>query len=81
MTLFEVLDEIGCLVNDYNVIIEVTEYGLIIKKYFDYNNMPHCFKQIFNFEIFKMHDVEDCILEFNKRLEIELEGMRRNEKK
>lgn len=72
MTLFEVLDEMGNLSDTHDILFEVNSFGVIIRKYFYCNGEPRNFNQAFSFDIFKHRDLEDCVLEFERRLEIEL---------
>lgn len=72
MTLFEILDEMGYLCNTHNIQFEVNEFGVIIRKYFYSYGKPYNFNQSFSFEIFKHRDLEDCVLEFERKLKIEL---------
>jgi hypothetical protein len=69
MTLFEILDEMGNLCDTHDIQFEVNSFGVIIRKYFDYGDNPCNFNQAFSFEIFKHRDLEDCVLEFERRLE------------
>ena len=72
MTLFEILDEMGNLSDTHDIQFEVNEFGVIIKKYFYYGGKPCKFNLSFAFVIFKHNDLEDCVLEFERQLEIEL---------
>lgn len=75
MTLFETLNEMGYLSNAHCIQFEVNEFGVIIRKYFNYGGKPYNFNQSFSFEIFKHRDLEDCVLEFERKLEIELKNI------
>lgn len=79
MTLFEILDEMGNLSDTHDIQFEVNSFGVIIRKYFYYDGKPCNFNQAFSFEIFKHRDLEDCVLEFEKRLEKELVYGKRRE--
>lgn len=76
MTLFEILDEMGRLSDTHDIQFEVNNFGVIIRKYFYYGDKPYNFSQAFDFEIFKYKDLEDCVLEFERRLEIDLNSKR-----
>lgn len=76
MTPFEVLDEMGSLCDTHDIQFEVNRVGVIIRKYFNYGDKPYNFNQIFSFEIFNHKDLEDCVLEFERKLEKELEKLR-----
>ena len=79
MTLFEILDEMGNLSDTHDIQFEVNSFGVIIRKYFYCGGEPCKFNQAFSFEIFKHRDLEDCVLEFEKRLEKELVYGKRRE--
>lgn len=74
MTLFEILDEMGNLCDTHHdILFEVNNMGVIIRKYFYDNGRPCTFNQMFSFDVFKHKDLEDCVLEFERKLEKELE--------
>ena len=79
MTLFEILDEMGNLSDIHDIQFEVNSFGVIIRKYFNYDDNPRNFNQAFSFEIFKHRDLEDCVLEFERRLKKELVYGKRRE--
>ena len=79
MTLFEILDEMGNLSDTHDILFEVNSFGVIIRKYFKLDDVPHQYNQLFSFEIFKYRDLEDCVLEFERRLEKELVYGKRRE--
>lgn len=79
MTLFEILDEMGNLSDTHDIQFEVNSFGVIIRKYFYCRDEPRKFNQAFSFEIFKHRDLEDCVLEFERRLEKELVYGKRRE--
>lgn len=72
MTLFEILDEMGNLSNTHELQFEVNNFGVIIRKYFYYGGKPYKFSLMFDFVVFKYKDLEDCVLEFERRLQIEM---------
>lgn len=72
MKLFELLDDMGYLCDTHDIEFEINEWGVYIRKFYVYNNVVHKFTQSFSFELFKYVDIEDCVLEFEKRLEDEI---------
>lgn len=72
MTLYEILDEMGYLCDTHDIIFEINEWGLYIRKDFYYDGKPCNFNQSFSFEILKYRDLDNCVLEFEKALEKEL---------
>lgn len=67
------LYEIQELCKELDIEIEITSEGLLFKKYWEENDKPHQFKQIYSLiEIEKYYDdIESCAEDFIHRLEKE----------
>lgn len=72
MELFEILNNIGYLCDIHDIEFEINEWGVYITKFYVCNNSTYKFTQSFSFELFKYVDIDDCVLEFERRLEKEI---------
>ena len=80
MTAFEILDIIESLCDINDVTVEINTFGIIIRKYFYFNDKPYRFNKAYNIEVFKYKTISDCFIDFEKSLEIELyKGEKENE--
>ena len=72
MTTFEILNIIKSLCDINDVTVEINTFGVIIRKYFYFNDKPYKFNKAYDFEVFKYKTISDCFIDFEKSLEIEL---------
>lgn len=65
MERFKILNEMRKLCRSHDIVFEIDETGLIIKKYFEFNDKPNRFRLKFSFEMLNYINLKDDeVLEF-----------------
>lgn len=79
MNIFDLLSNMRYLCDTHDIEFGINKWGLFITKYYYYCGKLFKYSQSFSFDLFEYVDIEDCVLEFERRLEEEIARRKNSE--